>query len=376
MGKFIFPVGYHKMNKIKIIDFQLNRWYSFGYARLEDMKEAGNNIKGFDDWKKEMTRQAKKAEAENRMINAAFYYRGAEFFVLPDDPDKIKLYDKFIELFYNEVISKEEYERVLIPYENSFLPAIHMPSKMDKTQGTIVIHGGFDSFIEEFYSMADYFSELGYDVVLFEGPGQGAALTKYKLPLTHEWEKPVKAVLDYYELKDVTLLGISMGGWLCIRAAAFEPRIKRVIASSIAFDYMQIPPKPVASFANFLMKFPGPMNYLAELKTKFRTQEKWGVYNMMHITMKDTPLEASKVMLELNEENLHSDRVKQDVLILTGEEDHFIPLKMHHKQVEALKSAKSITDRIFSRETQGHNHCQIGNFGLALDTMKKWLESV
>jgi hypothetical protein len=28
-----------------------------------------------------------------------------------------------------------------------------------------------------------------------------------------------------------------MGGYLCFRAAAFEPRIARVIASSVAFDY-------------------------------------------------------------------------------------------------------------------------------------------
>lgn len=374
MSRFTMPVGYHRMNNTKIIDFQLNRWYSFGYVRLEDVKEAGRNIKGLDDWKEEMVRQAKKAENEKRYMNAAFYYRAAEFFVSPSDPDKIKLYDKFIDIFYGQVISKENFKRVLIPYEKSFIPAIHIPSKTNELKGTIVIHGGFDSFMEEFYSMADYFSEYGYEIVLFEGPGQGGALKKYNLPLTHEWEKPVKAVLDYFDLKDVTLLGISMGGWLCLRAAAFESRIKRVIASSIAFDYMQIPPKPVAAFARFLMKFPGLMNSLAELKTRFRAQEKWGVYNLMYITKKETPLEASKVMLELNEINLHSEQVKQDVLILTGAEDHFIPLKMHHKQVQALKNAKSITERIYTRETQGHNHCQVGNFGLALETMKTWME--
>ena len=375
-GRFTFPVGYHRLNNTKIIDFQLNRWYSFGYVRLEDVTEAGNNIKGLDDWKDEMVRQAKKAEKENRMMNAAFYYRAAEFFVLPTDPEKINLYDKFIELFYGKVISNENAERTLIPYEGSFLPAIHISSKIEKLKGTIVIHGGFDSFMEEFYSMAEYFSEFGYEIILFEGPGQGGALKKYNLPLTYEWEKPVKAVLDYFNLNDVTLLGISMGGWLCLRAAAFESRIKRVIASSIAFDYMQIPPKIVADFARFIMKFPRLMNYLAELKTRFRAQEKWGVYNLMYITKKDTPLEASKVMLELNEENLNSELVKQDVLILTGAEDHFIPLKMHYKQVHALKNANSVTDRIFTRETQGHNHCQVGNFGLALETINTWLDEI
>ena len=30
-----------------------------------------------------------------------------------------------------------------------------------------------------------------------------------------------------------------MGGWLSLRAAAFEPRVKRVIASSVSFDVNQ-----------------------------------------------------------------------------------------------------------------------------------------
>ena len=95
----------------------------------------------------------------------------------------------------------------------------------------------------------------------------------------------------------------------------------------------------------------------------------------MYITKKDNPLDASKMMLEMSEENLHSDLVKQDVLILTGEEDHFIPLKMHHKQVNALTNANSITEKIFTREEQGQNHCQIGNFGLAVDVMAKWIKN-
>ncbi len=41
--------------------------------------------------------------------------------------------------------------------------------------------------------------------------------------------------------------------------------------------------------------------------------------------------------------------IKQDVLILTGKEDHMIPLKMHNMQVKALTNAKSITDIIFTK---------------------------
>jgi len=116
-----------------------------------------------------------------------------------------------------------------VPYKEAFLPAMKVSPKGVEKKGTIVMHGGFDSFVEEFYSWMRYFSDHGFEVIAFEGPGQGAALSKYGLALDIEWEKPAKAVLDYFKLNDVTWLGISMGGWFCFRAAAFEPRIKRVV---------------------------------------------------------------------------------------------------------------------------------------------------
>jgi len=338
------------------------------------MTTAGQQIRTLDDWKGVMTSLAGKAEAEERWVNAAFYYRAAEFFTPPSDPDKKALYDRFTDLFYHRAFAGEPIERHDVPYGSSYLPTVRVPAPQTPAKGTIVIHGGFDSFIEEFYSWATYFASNGYDVIMFEGPGQGAALKKYGLPLTHEWEQPVKALLDHFALDNVTLLGISMGGWLCFRAAAFEPRIQRVIASGIAFDYMQILPLPVQRLMWGLLRFRGFMDYIARLKMRVSDQERWGINNLMYITKSDSPMDATDVLLQFNEENLHSDKVLQDVLILTGAEDHFIPLKMHYKQVSALKNARSVTTRIFTKEEEAQNHCQIGNMGLALQVMVKWID--
>jgi pimeloyl-ACP methyl ester carboxylesterase len=375
MVEFSFPVGYHPFHTVKIINFQLNRWHSLGYARFEDLLQAAQRIKTLDDWKGVMVSLAKEAETEQRWMNAAFYYRAAEFFTLPSDPDKEGLYTKFIDIFYQKVLAGEPVERYLVPYEHTHLPAIRVPSAKPACKGTIVIHGGFDSYIEEFYSLAVFFSLHGYDVIMFEGPGQGAALKKFGLPLNYQWEKPVKTVLDHFQLDNVTLLGISMGGWLCFRAAAYEPRIHRVIALSIAFDYMQIPALPIQLLVKVLMLSRGLMDYLARLKMNANYQERGGINNLMYITKTTTPMDATDVLLKFNEHNLHSELVKQDVLILTGAEDHFIPLKMHYKQVNALSNVKSVTARIFKKEDQAQNHCQIGNIGLALDVMEKWIEA-
>ena len=101
----------------------------------------------------------------------------------------------------------------------------------------------------------------------------------------------------------------------------------------------------------------------------------WFVNNLMYITNKEVPIEGFDVLLQLNEENLHSDLVKQDVLILTGRNDHLVPFKMHNLQIKALTNAKSVTERVFTKEENAQNHCQMGNLGLALDVMLKCIFS-
>jgi pimeloyl-ACP methyl ester carboxylesterase len=377
--EFKFPVGYHDFHKDQVFNYQMNRWYSMGYARMEDMKEAATNIENFADWKREMLKQAEKAASDDRMINAAFYYRAAEFYLLYNDPEKETLYDKFSELFY-QAFADDEIERFKVPFEDSFLPIMKITGETNKAgenKGTIVLHGGFDSFIEEFYSWMRYFADHGYDVVAFEGPGQGAARKKHGLPFNWQWEKPTAAILDYFHLDDVTWLGISMGGWLCFRAAAFEPRIKRVIASGIAYDYMKFPNYFAQQLGKlFFHHFRNYSNKVSLKQIEKGGVDGWSISNLMYITDKKTPMEAFDVAEQMNAENIHSELVKQDVLILTGREDHFIPFKMHSMQVKALTNASSVTARVFTQEDQAQNHCQVGNIGLALGTMLKWIESV
>ena len=63
------------------------------------MVEAGKNINKYEEWKPEMVRLADKALNENRLMNAAIYYRSAEFFTLPEDPEKELLYDNLLRYF-------------------------------------------------------------------------------------------------------------------------------------------------------------------------------------------------------------------------------------------------------------------------------------
>ena len=214
------PIGFKKFNNNKFINYQLNRWYSLGYARLEDIENIGSKIKSFDDYVQEFRLAADAAKNENRLKNAATYLRASEFLISPNDQIKIPIYKAYIELF-DLAFEDEKFERHKVPYNNSFLSAIKIPSRTNEVKGTIIGIPGFDAFIEEFYVIWNHFAEKGYDIIAFEGPGQGGSRRLYNQYFDHDYEKPTKAVLDYFQESNVTALGVSMGGYWIIRAAAF-----------------------------------------------------------------------------------------------------------------------------------------------------------
>ena len=210
---------------------------------------------------------------------------------------------------------------------------------------------------------------------MFDGPGQGNARRKYGLTFDYRWEKPVAAVLDFFKLDNVTLLGISLGGYLCLRAAAFEPRINRIIANSVAYDHMQIPPvllQPVVKL--FYFKFRNFTNNASWKQIKQGGRQSWYLRNLMYMTGVEQPIEGIDIVSQMTADKLYCEKITQDVLILTSRDDHFVPFKMHKKQIQALTNAGSVTGKIFYKDSSAANHCQVGNIGLALETMLEWIK--
>lgn len=68
----VFPVGYYLFHKDETFNYQLNRWHSLGLLPYEDLKDIGPRIKTFSDWVAAMVDLAGQAEAEGRLLNAAF----------------------------------------------------------------------------------------------------------------------------------------------------------------------------------------------------------------------------------------------------------------------------------------------------------------
>jgi pimeloyl-ACP methyl ester carboxylesterase len=368
---FELPVGYHAFHPKQLFNFQLNRWHSLGYLPYDAMVAAGGKVSDFATWTSEMRALAESALDRGELTQAAFYYRAEEFYTIPPQ-EREALYEQFAELFY-QAIATDGIETHQVPYEDSCLHAMRLPKMAGHEAGTVLLTG-FDSFIEG--SRRCRFSDNGYDVIGFDGPGQGATRRRRGVAFDYRWERPAGAVLDYFQLDDVTLIGLSMGGWLGLRASAFEKRIRRVIATGHAYDYYKIPPAIMQWMMTFFnTKFKDASNRITLKNIAKGGMEGWQTSNIMYITKIDAPMSAFDYAWQMNEKNLHSELVDQDVLLLTGRHDHFIPYKLHDRQVELLSNARSLTDKVFTAAESAQNHCQIGNVGLALDAMTAWIQS-
>jgi pimeloyl-ACP methyl ester carboxylesterase len=374
--KFKMPVGYYHFHDNIGLNFQFNRAL-INQCPMGEMMEAAQKIKSYSDVKAVMTDLSQKALREGRTLNAAFYFRFAEFFCFKDKAEKKQLFDSFIGLFY-EALEGDDIERHEIKYPGGYLKAIRIRSN-SPGKGTIVVHGGGDSFIEEFYLSVRRLVEEGFEVIMFEGPGQGEPLQKYNIKMTHEWEKPTKAVLDYFQLNDVTLIGISLGGYFALRAAAFEKRIKRVIAWDAVYDFFECVMGRGGMIKYYAINLlvcanaKSLINYFAHRQMKGSEMDKWIYDQMMYAYGVDTVFDYMRTLKKYNVKKV-SRNITQDVLLLAGEEDHIIPLRMYERQMKAVINAKSVEGRIFTKEEYASNHCQVGNIGFALDYIIDWIK--
>lgn len=376
-----FKKGLYSLNPQPNFNFQLNRIIMWDGGRLEDIERIGQKINSSETWKKELLSIARQAENDGRIENAIAYYRMSEFFMYDGDLDKISVYQKSTELFYNyynEYFTNGIVEKYNIPYEKIYLPVMYIKASGNR-KDTILLHGGNDSYYEEFFFPALYLSQQGFDVYIFEGPGQGGVLRLQGKFFTHKWELPVEAILDYFKLDDITIIGASLGGYFAPRAAAFDNRIKRVVAWSVFPDFLEIllgtQPKRIRSIVKLLLKMKAKklLNLILNIKIKQGDElTRWGIYHGMYAYDAATPYDYFVKIDQYRIPNV-SDKVTQDMLIIGASQDHFADYRLIGDEINSLINVRSLTFRLMTEKECASNHCNCGNSKLVLDTIVNWI---
>jgi pimeloyl-ACP methyl ester carboxylesterase len=214
---------------------------------------------------------------------------------------------------------------------------------------------------------------------MFEGPGQGAALRHSGLHMPFDWEKPVGAVLDHYDLGSCTLIGMSLGGYLAPRAAAFDERISRVVIWGAMFDFLECFGSGFGQEQFEMLKQlvddgeQETVNSVIESAMAANPTAAWAFRHGMHVCGAEDPFGFLKWAATMNLRDI-SDRIHQDVLIVMGSEDHLVPIKQFYRQIEALVNARSVTARLMTEKEHGAQHCQIGNPQIVINEILSWLD--
>ncbi|GAA1864831.1 alpha/beta hydrolase family protein [Asanoa iriomotensis] len=148
-------------------------------------------------------------------------------------------------------------QAVEIPFTDTTLPGYLFRTGGDaRDRPLLICVGGYDSTAEELYFFNGAAAlARGYDVLAFDGPGQGSALLQRGLVMRPDWENVLTPVVDWVldqsgvDINRIALIGLSLGGYLAPRAASGEHRLAACIVDGGEYDL----------FDTALQRMPGPV---------------------------------------------------------------------------------------------------------------------
>lgn len=316
--------------------------------------------------------------ARDGFLRASNYYRSAEFFLhgSPDDPRIDAAYSRQVACFGEYVKLVEHIEPVQIPYGPATLSGYFYRG----TRGaTVVMHNGFDGSAEEMHFFAAAaLHERGFNVLVFDGPGQPAAM-RAGLLLRPDWEHVVSPVLDWltaapYDIdpEQVALLGVSMGGLLAPRAAAFEPRVKALIAFDGVYDMGAAIAAHLGGdhiAAREALRHPEADTVIGAMMAH-NPVARWAFGHGTWVTGA-TPAGYALKMLDYHLRDGIAERISCPTLVCSAPED-FAFQGQPEALYEHLTCDKTLIE--FSAAEGADAHCQSGAQKLALARIADWLE--
>jgi dienelactone hydrolase len=185
--------------------------------------------------------------AREAYLRASTYYGQAYFFTYgTNEPDRIgevweqsrTAFDRFAALLQPAA------EPVTIPYEETTLPGyILLVDDSGEPRPWLVMNNGSDGTMGDMWVQgAAAGLRRGYNVLLFDGPGQGAALWRQNLYFRPDWEAVLAPVVDFLVARPdvdperIVLIGVSQGGFWVPRALAYEHRFAAAVANPGVVD--------------------------------------------------------------------------------------------------------------------------------------------
>jgi len=349
-------------------------WYREWMKTAEQREKAGHDFLARD----------RRISARQEFFKASNYYRAAEFFLHtnPKDPRIVSAWEKSRDCFLKGAeLADHPILPVAIPFEGTTLPGYFcLVDNSGAKRPLLIVHSGFDGTAEELYLETAYFAiKRGYNVLIFEGPGQGGVIRVQKIPFRPNWETVVSPVVDYavsrkeVDPKRMALMGISLGGYLAPRAAAFEKRIKACIANGGVYDFH------LASHLNqeeekYLDTQKGAEEIDQAIYERMKSDAsfRWTMANGMFTFQAQSPSAWLKMTRSYTMKNV-AQKITCSTLIIDSEGDNYLPgqAKMLY---DVLTCPKEFL--LFTKEEGAEEHCQMGAMLISNARILDWLDDL
>lgn len=325
----------------------------------------------------DLLKQGVRSGARDSYLRASMYWRAAEYYAFFSEPSR-RQYWESSERCFREATQLTDYrwEVLEIPFGDVKLPGYFFsPLQGNQPRPTLMLLSGFDGTMEEgYFGMGSYALEEGYNVILFEGPGQAAMCHLYPdRPFMPDFEKPVSAAVDYVLSRPdvdpdrLALFGLSLGGYFAARAALYDKRIKACLLDSPIVDMH-------AYFAGSQLK---NLMELPEADYEAAMQAvpiiRWAIETFgRRFGARTVPdmFEKMKSFNIVGKEN----GIKCATLSLVGEGEGEEARKQAERFYENVSGPKA--KHVFTADEGADAHCQVGNLPLACSVALAWLKEI
>jgi dienelactone hydrolase len=300
--------------------------------------------------------------AGEKLGRAALYYSIAERMQAHGFEGRLAMYLRSLELFAQaRALGRENCERVEMPYGGGHLSGLLV--RAESVVGpapVIVVMNGLDSTKEMLQKsvMGTMFARRGLSALFVDQPGTGEALRLHGMPAVANTEVWASSIVDWLEqrpdvdAKRIGALGVSLGGYYCPRAVAFEPRFACGAVWGANHDWREV------QQARLKREGENPVPHYWK-----HVQWVFGATDMADFLMKAEAMHLNGVL----------DRIRVPFLVTHGENDRQIPLKYAHETYAQLVNSPKRDLMIFTAREGGVEHSSLDNPNNAGNQIADWL---
>lgn len=340
----------------------------------------------------------RRISGRDHLLRASTYYRTAEYYAEGDVGRSVQAGERSRTCFTDAAaLLDPPVELVAVPFEGGSLPGYLVRPRSERAGGgpgvaggepststptptpTLIGVGGFDSSAEELYfHLGAPGGERGWNVFVFDGPGQpGCLRSNPAMTFRPDYEVPIGAVIDELARRGdvddgrLALAGQSFGSYFAARGAATDERVGALVVDPPVVDMSRYMEAWVGSDVFRMGRDIRPEDVIGVPEDLMPRQMQWGIAAICH-RFGVPSFHAWRDAMDAYRLGAMTGSIRCPVLALVGDREGDEPLAQHGAFLAGVGGPA--TSVVFSTEDGASTHCQADNIRLAAQVTFDWLE--